>query len=173
MPKRLMPHFRVLLLEGSVHPNHYNGNGRNRSRGPDFAVQLYTWLLGPGGLSPHHAELGNDAPRGGHAGWFVKLTPAGRRIRFILDATAQAREEKAAAEALAEETRLAAERRRQAMQEVFDSAGGEDAMIGWFQALPLEKRLKFRGYGEKAEPRNFSKSLRKRIRRAYMAHLTP
>ena len=71
-----------LVINGSIHPNYYNGSGRWSTCGPDYAARLASILMGSGMVEGKHFEMGNDALRGGHEGAYVRLSPLGRRRKF-------------------------------------------------------------------------------------------
>ena len=71
-----------LVINGSIHPNYYNGSGRWSTRGPDYAARLVSLLMRSGMVEGKHFERGNDASRGGHEGAYVRLLSMGRRRKF-------------------------------------------------------------------------------------------
>ena len=71
-----------LVINGSIHPNYYNGSGRWSTRGPDYAARLVCILTRAGMVQGKHFEADNDAPQGGHQGGCVRLFPLGRRRKF-------------------------------------------------------------------------------------------
>jgi hypothetical protein len=74
-----------LVISGCVHPNYYNGSGRWTRKGPDYAARLVS-ILGAGGMvAGKHFEAGNDAPRSGHEGAYVRLLPLGHRRKLCRD----------------------------------------------------------------------------------------
>lgn len=73
------PHIATLRRAGVVHPNRYHGTGRSAKRGPDQIKPLVESLRKQGLREGQDYETGNDSPRYGWTGWFVKLTPAGTK----------------------------------------------------------------------------------------------
>ena len=69
----------------AVHPNYYMGTGSRQSKSVDYAENLVKKLVGLGLQRGKHFMSGNDAPRGGHTGEWVNLTPLGRRRKVIKD----------------------------------------------------------------------------------------
>ncbi len=69
-----------LFERGTVKPNYYSGTGRFSTKSADHAAFLVSALKKHGMKEGRHFITGNDAPRGGHAGEFVKILPAGRRL---------------------------------------------------------------------------------------------
>ena len=66
-----------------VEPNYYNGSGRWTQKGPDYVRQLRELLEERGLVKGRHYQTGNRAPRGGYEGDFIRLLPAGRRLKAI------------------------------------------------------------------------------------------
>jgi hypothetical protein len=73
----------------AVHPNYYMGAGRSQRKSVDYAENLVEKLVGLGLQRGKHFTSGNDAPRGGHTGEWVNLTPLGRRRKAIKDSKAK------------------------------------------------------------------------------------
>ena len=74
----------------AVHPNYYMGSRRCPRKSVDYAENLVEKLTDLGMRRGKHFMSGNDAPRGGHTGEWVKLTPLGRRRKAIKDSKAKA-----------------------------------------------------------------------------------
>ena len=66
-----------------VEPHYYNGSGRWTRKGPDYVQQLAALLSERGLVKGRHYQTGNRAPRGGYEGDFIRLLPAGRRLKAI------------------------------------------------------------------------------------------
>jgi len=66
-----------------VEPHYYNGSGSWTRKGPDYVQQLAALLTERGLVKGRHYQTGNRAPRGGYEGDFIRLTPAGRRLKAI------------------------------------------------------------------------------------------
>ena len=74
-----------LATANAIHPNFYNGHGRWARKSADYATALVGILTGLGMVRGKHFERGNDAPRGGWVGNYVRLLPLGRRRKAIRD----------------------------------------------------------------------------------------
>ena len=171
VPKALEQAVQTLFVAGKVHPNYYRGKGRNASCSADLAKRLYQFLQDALKLKTHHLTLGNDAPRGGHTGCFVELTPAGRRLKVVRESVSefrrlaeQERAAKAEAMRIRHEKVILRERR-------YNEVGGDEAAMSWFKQLPEERRETFRGYTSGVVRPPYSKSLCKRIREAFKKQL--
>ena len=85
MNKREMALLEELATANTIHPNYYNGSGRWSQKSADYAASLAAILTGLGMVRGKHFEVGNDAPRGGWVGNYVRLLPLGRRRKAIRD----------------------------------------------------------------------------------------
>ena len=80
-----------LAQAGEIYPNSYTGSGRYTSKSADYAAQLVGVLTSDLDMvEGKHFEIGNDSPRGGWTGEFVRLLPLGRRRKAIKDRRAVA-----------------------------------------------------------------------------------
>ncbi len=73
----------LLAQPKGIEPNYYNGSGRWTRKGPDYVVQLRELLEERGLVKGRHFQVGNRAPRGGYEGDFIRLMPAGRRLKAV------------------------------------------------------------------------------------------
>jgi hypothetical protein len=73
----------LLAQPTGIEPNYYTGSGRWTRKGPDYVVQLRELLTERGLVRGRHFQIGNRAPRGGYAGDYIRLMPAGRRLKAI------------------------------------------------------------------------------------------
>jgi len=73
----------LLAQPKGIEPNYYTGSGRWTRRGPDYAHQLRELLEERGLVKGRHFQVGNRAPRGGYAGDYIRLMPAGRRLKAV------------------------------------------------------------------------------------------
>ena len=73
----------LLAQPKGIEPNYYTGSGRWTRKGPDYAHQLRELLEERGLVKGRHFQVGNRAPRGGYAGDYIRLMPAGRRLKAI------------------------------------------------------------------------------------------
>ena len=74
---------RLLASREGIEPNYYNGSGRWIQKGPDYVKQVAELLTEMGLVRRRHFEIGNRAPRGGYPGNFIRLLPAGRKLKAI------------------------------------------------------------------------------------------
>ena len=74
-----------LVISGCVHPNYYNGSGQWTRKGPDYAARLVNILRASDMVEGKHFEEGNDAPRSGYEGDYVRLLPLGKRRKLCRD----------------------------------------------------------------------------------------
>ena len=75
----------LATASAKTYPNHYNGSGRWTQKSADYADRLSERLTGLGMVRGVHFERGNDAPKGGWTGEYVRLLPLGRRRKEIRD----------------------------------------------------------------------------------------
>ena len=75
----------LATARAKIYPNYYNGSGRWTQKSADYAASLADILTGLGMVRGRHFERGNDAPKGGWTGEFVRLLPRGRRRKLIRD----------------------------------------------------------------------------------------
>jgi hypothetical protein len=86
MNKREMALLKDLATARSkIYPNFYNGSGRWTTKSADYAGRLSELLTTMGMVRGKHFERGNDAPKGGWMGEYVRLLPLGRRRTAIRD----------------------------------------------------------------------------------------
>jgi hypothetical protein len=74
-----------LVISDCIHPNYYNGSGQWTRKGPDYAARLVNILRASGMVEGKHFEEGNDAPRSGYEGDYVRLLPLGKRRKLCRD----------------------------------------------------------------------------------------
>jgi hypothetical protein len=79
---------RELLAEliesrDGIEPNYYSGGGRWTKKSSNYVEQLAELLGDMGLVRWRHFETGNRAPQGGHTGDFIRLLPAGRKLKAI------------------------------------------------------------------------------------------
>ena len=75
----------LATASAKTYPNHYNGSGRWTTKSADYAGRLSELLTTMGMVRGKHFETGNDAPKGGWTGNFVRLLPLGRRRKLVRD----------------------------------------------------------------------------------------
>lgn len=70
--------FFELCTNVAVYPNYYTGTGRFSRKSADHHLQLVLLLERLGFKAELDFETGNDAPRKGWSGLYVRLTDTGR-----------------------------------------------------------------------------------------------
>lgn len=70
-----------LFKHGNLHPNYYTGRGRFIKKSADHAEYLVNTLENYGMIEGRHFRRGNDAPKNGHSGEYVKILAAGRKLK--------------------------------------------------------------------------------------------
>ena len=73
----------AITRRGIIHLNCYTGTGRFSSKSADHNQHLVHTLEELGLIEGRHFVTGNDSPRGGWSGGFVKLMTAGKRLKVI------------------------------------------------------------------------------------------
>ena len=73
----------AITRRGIIHLNCYTGTGRFSSKSADHNQNLVHTLQELGLIEGRHFVTGNDSPRGGWSGGFVKLMTAGKRLKVI------------------------------------------------------------------------------------------
>ena len=73
----------TIANRGIVYLNCYTGTGRFSKKSADHNQHLVHTLQELGLIEGRHFITGNDSPRGGWAGGFVKLMTAGKRLKVI------------------------------------------------------------------------------------------
>ena len=70
------------LFHGSIR-NYYTGTGRYTRKSADYVEKARVILDSCGLKCPRHYHYGNDAPRGGWSGDYLKLTTSGKRLKIV------------------------------------------------------------------------------------------
>lgn len=73
----------TIANRGIVYLNYYTGSGRFSKKSADHNQHLVHTLQELGLIEGRHFITGNDSPRGGWSGGFVKLMAAGKRLKAI------------------------------------------------------------------------------------------
>ena len=74
---------KLIESRDGIEPNYYTGSGRWTRKGPNYVEQVAELLGDMGLVKWRHFEIGNRAPQGGHTGDFIRLLPAGRKLKTI------------------------------------------------------------------------------------------
>jgi len=83
LTKRQFEALDRIANQGVARLNYYSGSGRFSTKSADHNRHLVYTLQEMGLIEGRHFVTGNDSPRGGWSGGFVKLTSAGKRLKVI------------------------------------------------------------------------------------------
>ena len=73
----------LLNSKGKYYPNYYLNSYSSWKKGANKALLLEDILIALKLKKGKHFITGNDAPRGGYTGNFVKLLPLGKKLKVI------------------------------------------------------------------------------------------
>ena len=83
LTKRQFEALDRIANQGIARLNYYSGSGRFSKKSADHNQHLVHTLQELGLIEGRHFITGNDSPRGGWSGGFVKLMAAGKRLKAI------------------------------------------------------------------------------------------
>ena len=83
LTKRQFEALDRIANQGIARLNYYSGSGRFSTKSADHNQHLVHTLQELGLVEGRHFVTGNDSPRGGWSGGFVKLMAAGKRLKVI------------------------------------------------------------------------------------------
>ena len=80
----------LINSRGNYYPNYYLNSYSSWKKGANKALLLKDILIALNLKEGRHFITGNDAPRGGHTGNFVRLLPLGKKLKVIKELRGEA-----------------------------------------------------------------------------------
>lgn len=80
----------LLNSKGNYYPNYYLNSYSSWKKGANKALVLKDILIALNLKEGRHFIIGNDAPRGGYTGNFVRLLPLGKKLKVIKELRGEA-----------------------------------------------------------------------------------